>query len=62
MDELTCACTHDELEHALGEGICVCGCPAFRATDHPLSRRPLPLPVARDCGERKCGGSCDSCG
>lgn len=27
---ITCLCSCPETSHALGEGICECGCPAFR--------------------------------
>lgn len=32
MNVVTCLCGHADTDHALGEGSCDCGCPAYRPT------------------------------
>lgn len=34
---MTCLCGHDDVHHAIGEGVCECSCPAYRPTSMAYS-------------------------
>lgn len=52
MDRL-CLCGCDELDHAVGEGMCQCGCPAFR----PVAAAVPALEAAQDIEDRRHDGA-----